>query len=57
MSCDTNGDGKTNILDFIRPKKYLVGFDIPLGSNEIPQTPSLELFSQPAYLENKNTIG
>ena len=57
MSCDTNGDGKTNILDFIRPKKYLVGFDIPLGSNEISQTPSLELFSQPAYLENKNTNG
>ena len=56
VSCDTNGDGETNILDLIRLKKYLVGIDVPLGTTEVPQTQTVELLSQPAYVETKNIL-
>lgn len=56
VSCDTNSDGETNILDLIRLKKYLVGIDVPLGTTEVPQTQTVELLSQPAYVETKNIL-
>ena len=54
IACDINADGKINILDLVRLKKYLAGIDIPLGKTDTTETQTVELLSWPAYLE-KNT--
>ena len=54
-SYDANGDGKVNIIDLVRLKKYLAGYDIPLGP-EKSESQTIELLFQPAYLDTKNTV-
>ena len=54
--CDVNGDGKVDILDLVRLKKYLAGIDVPLGKTENTSTQTAVLLSNPAYLEQKNTV-
>lgn len=52
MSLDYNADGEVNIIDLVRLKKFLVGIDVPLGSQNT-ETQTVELLSQPAYVEQK----
>ena len=53
---DFNGDGKINLLDLVRLKRFLAGINVPLGTNEFPQTQTLQVSYQPAYLENKSIV-
>ena len=56
MALDYNADNEINLLDLVRLKKYLAGEDVPLGSAQSSATQTVELLSQPAYLEQKSTI-
>ena len=56
MSLDFNADGEINIIDLVRLKKFLVGMDVPLGKTDSTQRQSVELLSQPAYIETKDCI-
>ena len=55
MAYDYNADGEVDARDLVRLKKYLAGIDVPLGTNQ-KETPSVELLSQPAYIETKDCI-
>ena len=56
MSLDYNADGEINIIDLVRLKKFLLGMDVPLGKTNDTQNQSVDLLSQPAYIETKDYI-